>query len=48
MTQKLKTSEKCSTLLHQPGTPWGHTTNIQELFADRTFRQKLHLGKYYV
>ena len=27
-TQKLKTYKKCSTLLHQPGTPGGDTRNI--------------------
>ena len=27
-TQKLKTYKKCSTLLDQPGTPGGHTSDI--------------------
>ena len=26
--QKLNTYKKYSTLLHQPGTPWGHTRDI--------------------
>ena len=30
MTQKLKTFKKYSTLSHQPGTPWGHTGNVQK------------------
>ena len=30
MMQKLKTFKKYSTLSHQPGTPWGHTGNVQK------------------
>ena len=48
MMQKLKTSEKYSTLSHQPGTSWGHTRNVQELLSGGTFCEKLHLTKYYV
>ena len=34
--QKLNTYQTYSTLLHQPGTPWGHTRDIQKLFQGGT------------
>ena len=48
MTQKLKTFKKYSTLSHRPGAHWGHTRNVHELLSRGTFREKLHLTKYYV
>ena len=48
MMQKLKTFKKYSIILHQCGTPWGYTRNVYELLSSGTFRQKLHLMKYYV